>query len=216
MCEKLGGVTLTVAIYLLQVLYQHRICAGKKLHEALIDVGNDGANEMVHRYLQECQLISGLRHPNITQFLGICFLPGNHVPLLVMERLERSLDDLLEQNPNISLSLKCSILEDVASGLLYLHKMQPPIVHRDLTARNVLLTASLVAKITDLGNSRIINMSRSKVAKLTKFPGTPVYMPPEAEDSYGPSLDIFSYGHLAVYTIIEVCIVAILIRPTYY
>ena len=48
---------------------------------------------------------------------------------------------------NLPLSLKCSVLEDVASGLLYLHERQPPVIHRDLTSKNVLLTSSLVAKI---------------------------------------------------------------------
>ena len=186
----------------MQVKYRHSICAGKMLYEALIDVGNEGVSEIVRKYLQECLLMSSLRHPNITQFLGICFLPRTRLPLLVMERLDRSLDDLLEHSPDLPLSLKCSVLEDVASGLLYLHMLKPPIVHRDLTARNVLLTASLVAKITDLGNSRIIN---SKMTRgLTKIPGTPVYMPPEAHGSYGPPLDVFSYGHLALYTMIQV------------
>ena len=69
-----------------------------------------------------------------------------------MERLEGNLDDLLETVPNIPLALKQSMLEDVARGLLYLHKHNPQIIHRDLTAKNVLLTSSLVAKVTDFGN----------------------------------------------------------------
>ena len=155
--------------------------------------------------------MSSLRHPNITQFLGICFLPETRLPLLVMERLETSLDDLLEHMPNLPLSLKRSVLEDVASGLLYLHKMQPPVIHRDLTSNNVLLTSSLVAKITDMGNSRIVDLRPGQMARtLTEFPGTLVYMPPEALDnrhSYGPSLDIFSFGHLALYTLTQVSVV---------
>ena len=188
--------------------YRQIVCAGKKIHETLLDVGNEGVAQMVEKYLQECQLMSSLRHPNITQFLGLCFLPGTQLPLLVMERLETSLDDLLEHMPNLPLSLKRSVLEDVASGLLYLHKMQPPVIHRDLTSKNVLLTSSLVAKITDMGNSRIVDMRPGQMARtLTEFPGTLVYMPPEALDDrhrYGPSLDIFSFGHLALYTIIQV------------
>ena len=152
--------------------------------------------------------MASLRHPNITQFFGICFLPGTELPLLVMERLEMSLDDLLECVPNLPLLLKVSFLEGVCCGLVYLHSMQPPVVHRDLTARNVLLTSSLVAKITDLGNSRIVNMKPGQLARtLTQAPGTLVYMPPEAmSDShrYGSSLDIFSFGHLALYTITQV------------
>ena len=189
-------------------MYQHRVCAGKKLHEALLDVENEGVGEVVHKYLQECQLMSSLRHPNITQFLGLCFLPNTQLPLLVMERLETSLDDLLEYMPNLPLSLKRSVLEDVASGLLYLHSMQPPVIHRDLTSKNVLLTSSLVAKITDMGNSRIVNMRPGQMARtLSKYPGTLVYMPPEAQDEkhhYGSSLDIFSFGHLSLYTLTQV------------
>ena len=188
--------------------YQQIICAGKRIHEALLDVENEGVPEMIHKYQQECQLMSSLRHPNITQFLGICFLPGTQLPLLVMELLETSLDDLLEHMPNLPLSLKRSVLENVASGLLYLHNRNPPVIHRDLTSKNVLLTSSLVAKITDMGNSRIADMrSGQMVRTLSALPGTLVYMPPEALDNrhrYGASLDIFSFGHLALFTITQV------------
>ena len=152
--------------------------------------------------------MSDLRHPNITQFLGVCFLPDCQLPVLLMERLDSSLDDLLEAVPNIPLVLKRSMLEDVARGLLYLHKHNPQVIHRDLTAKNVLLTASMVAKITDFGNSRIINLQpRQLGCTLSQLPGTLVYMPPEAlsaSSRYGPSLDIFSFGHLALYTSTQV------------
>ena len=141
------------------------MCAGKKIHEALLDAGNVGVEDLAQKYLQECQLMSDLRHPNITQFLGVCFLPNCQLPVLVMERLDGSLDDLLETVPNIPLALKRSMLEDVARGLLYLHTHDRQIIHRDLTAKNVLLTSSLVAKITDLGNSRIVNLQPGQLAQ---------------------------------------------------
>ena len=195
---------------LLQVIYKHLVCAAKKLHEALIDLENEGVADVVHKYLQECQLMASLHHPNITQFLGLCFLSATRLPLLVMERLETSLDDLLEHMPNLPLSLKRSVLEDVACGLLYLHDRCPPVIHRDLTSRNVLLTSSLVAKITDMGNSRMMSMRSGQMARtLSKLPGTAVYMPPEAQDErscYGPSLDIFSFGHLTLFTITQVTV----------
>ena len=191
-----------------KVIYQQMICAGKRIHEALLDVENEGVPEIVIKFLQECQLMSSLHHPKITQFLGLCFLPGTQLPLLIMERLETSLDDLLENVPNLPLSTKCSILEDVASGLLYLHKRNPAVIHRDLTSRNVLLTSSLMAKITDMGNSRIADMRPGQMIRtLSALPGTLVYMPPEALDDrhrYGPSLDVFSFGHLALFTITQV------------
>ena len=103
----------------MQVRYRELVC--KKLHEVLIEIGNDGVDGIVCKYLQECQLMSSLR---ITQFFGLCFLPGSRLPLLVMEHLETSLGDLLEHVPGFPISLKRSVLEDVASRLLYLHKMQ--------------------------------------------------------------------------------------------
>ena len=151
--------------------------------------------------------MASLRHPNITQFLGICFLPGNTLPLLVMEKLEMSLDDLLEGTPQLPLTLQLSLLKSVSNGLDYLHSREPSIVHRDLTAKNVLLSSSLVAKISDMGNSRIVQMSPGQLATLSRLPGTQVYMPPEAvseDHRYGPSLDIFSFGHLTLYTLIQV------------
>ena len=160
---------------------------------------------MVRKYLQECQLMSSLRHPNITLFLGLCFLPETQLPLLVMELLETNLDDLLEYMPNLPLSLKRSVLGDVASGLLYLHERPSPVIHRDLTANNVLLTSCLVAKITDMGNSCIIDGQMART--LSALPGTLAYMPPEALDDshcYGPSMDIFSFGHLALFTLVQV------------
>ena len=184
------------------------ICAGKKIHDVLIDAANAGVENVAGKYVQECQLMSDLRHPNITLFLGVCFLPNCQLPVLLMERLDGSLDDLLETVPNIPLVLKRSVLEDVSRGLLYLHKHTPQIIHRDLTAKNVLLTSYFVAKITDLGNSRIVNLQPGQLARtLSRLPGTLVYMPPEAlsaSSRYGPSLDVFSFGHLALFTLIQV------------
>ena len=151
--------------------------------------------------------MSSLRHPNITQFMGLCFLPS---PILLMEKLEGSLHHLLESIPNIPLPVKRSLLEDIARGLMYLHTHNPQIIHRDLTAKNVLLTSSLQCKITDFGNSRIVNMQPGQLAQtLSCVPGTMLYMPPEAfvqPAHYGPSLDVFSFGHLALFTLTQVLV----------
>ena len=184
------------------------VCAGKKIHETLIERGNIGAEEIASKYVEECQLMSDLRHPHLVQFLGVCFLPNSTLPVLVMERLLTSLDDLLEHNPDIPLSLKRSILADVARGLIYLHSRSPPVIHRDLSANNVLLNSAMVAKISDLGNARIVNFQPGQLARtLSRIPGATVYMPPEAFDTiskYGPRLDSFSFGHLSLFTITQV------------
>lgn len=185
------------------------ICAGKTIYEELVHHDNQGAQNIVDMYLRECNVLSQLRHPHIVQFLGVCFLPESQLPVLVMEWLQSNLDDLLETTSNIPLPTKLSILHDVSKGLVYLHKHDPIIIHRDLTARNILLNSAMTAKIADMGNSRLVNIPPGRLA-LTMTPGTPgtmVYMPPEAfglKPSYGPSLDVFSFGQLALFTAIQV------------
>ena len=118
------------------------ICAAKKIHEIFLDRSEINAAEIsrsIAQFVRECQLMSTLRHPHIVQFLGVCFFPGSRLPALVMERLLTSLHDLLDPEtdpppppdapkPFFPLSLKCSILHNVASGLAYLHEQSPPII----------------------------------------------------------------------------------------
>ena len=185
------------------------VCAGKKIYSLLIDPSNQGTENVVEKYYKECSLLARLRHPHIVQFLGVCFFPDYQLPVLIMERLQTSLDTLLEQYTDIPLHMKLSILHDVTKGLVFLHTLNPVIVHRDLTARNVLLDAAMTAKIADLGNSRITNLRPGQIDQtMTKgTPGTLVYMPPEAStDRYGPPLDVFSFGHLSLFAAIQVCV----------
>ena len=185
------------------------ICAGKKVYDALIDPENEGAQRMVDKYYAECRLLSDLRHPHIVQFLGVCFLPDTQLPVLVMELLMGSLDDLLENTPDIPFFTKLSILQDVCRGLVHLHGRSPAVIHRDLSARNVLLTSAMTAKIADMGNSRIVNIQPGQLAQtMTQgVPGTLIYMPPETLGSsrrYGPPLDMFSFGIVALFTATQV------------
>ena len=171
-------------------------------------------------FVRECQLMSTLRHPNIVQFLGVAFFPGSRLPALVMERLLTSLHDLLAPDtppPSgavtplsfFSMALKCSVLHNVACGLAYLHERSPPVIHRDLSARNVLLDSEMVAKIADLGVARIVPRVRA-AATMTKGPGALVYMPPEAfaptrsnteKSKYDADIDVFSLGVVTIFTI---------------
>jgi len=126
------------------------------------------------------------------------------LPVMVMEKMQHSLRDLVDHYPNIPLNVKLFILYEVCLGLRYLHSRNPPIVHCDLTPNNILLGDHLEAKITDLGVAKVIQTD-SKMT-MTKVPGTPDFMPPEAlakRPVYGPSLDVFSYGGVAINVITQ-------------
>ena len=174
--------------------------AGKKIHEALIGDGDSAV------LVKECKLMLELVHPNITKFCGVCKLPSSTIPVLVMELMDHSLENIIENDKEyFPYTVAISVLIDVANGLAYLHGRTPRVLHRDLTARNVLLDQTMTAKITDFGNSRIVDATKI-VKTMTQIPGTLVYMPPEAVDvhsKYGDRLDIFSFGHLALYALIR-------------
>ena len=94
-----------------------------------------------------------------------------------------------------------SVLHDVSLGLSYLHTQTPPIIHRDLSANNVLLASNMTAKISDLGVARILDLTPLQVSRMTATPGTRTYMPPEvmvADPIYSTSVDTFSFGILMV------------------
>ena len=127
----------------------------------------------------------------IVTSLGVYYptMDRYRLPVMVMEKMQHSLRGLVEKFDNIPLNVKLSILDEVCLGLRYLHSRNPPIVHRDITPNNILLSYQLEAKITDLG------VANQKM--MTKLSGTPDFMPPEALSKrpvYGPSLDVFSYG----------------------
>ena len=119
-----------------------------------------------------------------------------------MERMQESLTSVVEKYPNIPMYVKLSMLLDVSRGLWYLHTHHPPIIHRDLSPNNVLLTSQFVAKISDLGVAKVIQADSKKTK--TRAPGTVDFMPPEAlqmNPEYGPPLDVFSYGGVILHVV---------------
>ena len=174
------------------------------------------------KFFSEFHILFRLCHSNVVQYQGICFLPGSKYPALVMEQLQTSLHQyLLNSHANLSLITKVSILHDVAKGLAYLHNCKPVVVHCDLTAKNILLSSEGVAKISDFGNSRIVDIDPACTSGLLNtihVPGTLVYMPPEAASGHAKfnrKLDVFSFGHLALFTATQV-FPSDLLPPTFY
>ena len=179
-------------------------CIAKGLHDIFMDnqVADSDRQAMRKKFFDECLLLNKLKHPNIVQFLGI--YQHKEDVFLVMEYMHMALDICLDKYPDIPLPFKSSIIQDVSYGLLHLHSLKPPIIHRDLTASNVLLTEGMRAKIADLGMSKIFDIQwLQQRSGQTVQPGALAYMPPEALTqipSYDLKLDIFSFGALMLYT----------------
>ncbi|XP_065906093.1 uncharacterized protein [Dysidea avara] len=182
-----------------EVEYDGKSCASKEVHRWMMELPTaEEQSKIKDDFLRECHLWSTLRHPNVVQFLGIYYPSSDEsvLPVMVMEKMQESVTSLVDKHDNIPLLVKLSILHDVSLGLRYLHGHNPPIVHRDLSPNNILVTPHLEAKITDLGVAKTMMMGPNSKT-MTKTPGTGVFMPPEALDNkpvYGPPLDVFSFG----------------------
>ena len=88
------------------------------------------------------------------------------------------------------------------AGLHHLHGLKNPLIHRDLSDKNVLLTETGVVKIADFGQAKLLGDPRDTLQ--TTQPGTVLYMPPEAlakKKRYTAKVDSFSLGVL----LLEIC-----------
>ena len=183
-------------------------CAAKEIHSILLEgaTKTPGKTERIKQeFTQECLQHSKLDHPNIVKMLGV-YYPNDQaiLPVLVMELMDCNLNKMLDNCQNRPMQVKLSILQDVSRGLRYLHTLNPPLIHRDLDSNNILLTKSLVAKISDLAVMKVV--SPLSLDKMTKVPGTVNFMPPEAfkdDPQYGLPLDVFSYGCLVCHVITQ-------------
>ena len=186
-----------------------QIYAVKEIHPLLIEGGNEEDKEEIKRnFVKECLCCNANRHPNVVGFVGVHYYNQSGIPIMAMELMEYSLTSFVQKNKShIAVEAKISILFDVSCGLAFLHSRSPPIVHRDLSSNNVMLTSKLVAKIGDLGVAKVIRAERTQTkSRLTIAPGTRDFMPPETlvpDPVYGLPVDVFSFAVIILHLVSE-------------
>jgi len=94
---------------------------------------------MVHN----TQVMVYLRHPNIVTVMG-AVVQKTAEPLMVMENMKHgSLFDLLHNTTmRFDGDMLMTMLDDIVSGMNYLHSTSPPVLHNDLKTGNVLVGAN--------------------------------------------------------------------------
>ncbi|GMF11547.1 unnamed protein product [Phytophthora lilii] len=150
----------------------------------------------IQAFLTEIRLMATMEHPFIVQFIGIAWESLSDL-YCVTEFMEggdlRSLlnDYKANESPQGMDATKVEIAYQVAYALTYLHSLDPVVLHRDLKSRNILLTETLDAKITDFGTSR----ARSNET-MTAGVGSWMWMAPEVMlgGHYDEKADVFSLG----------------------
>ena len=172
--------------------------AVKCVHEAIF------SKQTMQRVYREICTMSQVHHPNLVLFIA-AVLDDQGGPMIITELLDATLRKACEDNllsPDLYLCM--DIFRDVASALCYLHGLEEPIIHRDVSSANVLLKAvtkgEWKAKLSNFGSA-----NWAKEAS-TMGEGAIVYTAPEAYPVH-PSLnvklppqttkiDVYSYGIL--------------------
>ena len=175
-----------------------RPVAIKKIHGQLLDYARDTREDLatvLADFCRECKLMEAARHANVVQYLGVFNQDGS--ALLVMELMQQTLEQFLRDNRGaLPQEKQIAICLQIASGLLFLHQHDPQILHRDLTAKNILLNDSgRVVKISDFGQAKFRPADVQYLT--TKAPGCVPYMPPEClvdNPHFTDKGDIFSLG----------------------
>ena len=155
--------------------------AVKRIHGLLLEAakGQGDLEAMLGDFRSECGLLERVDHPHIVGFKGAFYDETTDEPVLVMELMKENLRRYLEQNRGqLSRQKQLEICISIVRGLRFLHTRTPPIVHRDLTDKNILLAADGLVKIGDLGQSRLKTADYFSTGQ----PGAIPFMSPEAID----------------------------------
>ena len=92
---------------------------------------------------------------------------------------------------------KLIMIQDIVSGVCYLHSLNPSIIHGDLKPQNILLSGDLQAKICDFGFAEWKEYCNSHSGHEIRL-GTIPYVPPETwEDRFlrkNEQFDVYSIG----------------------
>lgn len=146
--------------------------------------------DLLKRFYREAQSTASLQHRNIVTVYELGDQDGS--PYLVMEYLDgESLDSILSDQRQLSLSEKLDLVLEICQGLSYAH--QRGVVHRDIKPANIMVSKTGEAKIVDFG---IAHFGDNSVTLTGQIVGSISYMSPEQVNgkTVDARTDIFSTG----------------------
>ncbi|XP_057987276.1 MDIS1-interacting receptor like kinase 2-like isoform X2 [Hevea brasiliensis] len=167
------------------------IVAVKKLHSF-----HDGERTYEKEFLNEIRALTQIRHRNIVKLYGFCSYARHS--FLVYEYLEGgNLATILgndKKAEDLDWSKRVNIVKGVANALSYMHhNCSPPIVHRDITSKNILLDSEFDAHVSDFGIVKLLNSDSSH---WTALAGTYSYVAPELAYTMKVTekFDVYNFG----------------------
>ncbi|EQC25474.1 TKL protein kinase [Saprolegnia diclina VS20] len=148
-------------------------------------------------FIDEIKLVASLDHDCIVAFVGASWRRPIDVECVTEYMDQGDLRSYLGRQSSAAFAwdAKLDSIGRVVQGLVYLHSCDPPIIHRDLKSRNVLLDSVKGTKLTDFGVARGCDDDDDV---LTSCIGTHQWMAPEIilGTFYNTSADVYSFEDL--------------------
>jgi serine/threonine protein kinase len=145
-------------------------------------------------FFNEAHTTGALEHPNILTVFDAG--EDNDQPYIVLEFLDGgdTLKRYIEKDNLLSVERTVEILYQCAKALDYAHRRG--VIHRDIKATNIMLTADGRVKLCDFGIAQFSAGDQTQVMGLL---GSPRYMSPEQarEEDVTAQTDIYSLGVVA-------------------
>lgn len=163
----------------------------------------------VGEFLSELGIIAHINHPNAAKLVGFSIENGLYLVLQFAPNgsLATLLHGCIESTMEWSIRFKVAI--GVADGLKYLHSdCQRRIIHRDITASNILLSEDYVPQISDFGLAKWLP-EKWMHHVVSPIEGTFGYMAPEyfMHGIIDEKTDVFAFGVLLLELITGRCAV---------
>jgi len=161
------------------------------------------ADTLEYIHLEANVLRTVRRHPNILGFYGICTDPGSESLILEFFAGGSVQQMYTSSDHKISMNQKMHILRQAAAGINHLHQNDPPIIHRDIACRNLLINSQHKVVVADFGLSRQDNHGGTGDQTLTDF-GPIRWMSPESmlKHKYSSASDVWAFASMA-YELLE-------------
>ncbi|CAH0481193.1 unnamed protein product [Peronospora belbahrii] len=146
-------------------------------------------------FIEEIKMVAPFDHPNVVRLIGCAWTIETDLQALFEYMENGDLRDFLLE-PSSPRHWSPELLQlavDIIEALVYIHSFTPPLVHRDLKSRNVMLSGEMKAKVTDFGASRYKSVNETMTAAV----GTGRWLAPEVisgSSKYDQSVDVFSFG----------------------
>lgn len=163
-------------------------------------------NSMVAALKHEIELLQGLHHPNIVQYLGTS-ADDEHLNIFLEYVPGGSIATMLKQYNTFQEPLIKNFVRQILAGLSYLHSRD--IIHRDVKGANILVDNKGGVKISDFGISKRVEASTVLGSRASNggghlhrpsLQGSVYWMAPEVvrQTAHTKKADIWSLGCLVV------------------